>query len=449
MAFDIKKIPFFKNLDMTNPQTKKSVIMLLFAAAAFIMILIFASTGDGEKKVTPATKADSSIPHIQEGEDKDHIEGHSVVDIRGRGRGDNGAFARKMYDDGKSLENILTGEGEAKPDGSTVPSGSGDSFIEAATSSAGAAYAGISNNGQPDQPDQPEQPAEKTKRKPLTPADHATTGRVSGPSQAIAKSSSETKSVDQQTAEAVERKRARIRQMGLDPDTGMPLDQITGQPTVDATTAAQPAEEKTENDEPPAGVEKSVVSVRGKGAMSSFGSGTSRTGDSGFASFGSAEEEAVSSGAKFFKVAFAYDEKVRAGQRVTLRLREKITVDGYELPLNSIVYATCSIKGERLMLKVKNIDINGKAFYLNYDAFDVDWEDGLYCPSKTSSATAKEALRQAGQVVTQTLQSAVTGGIAGRILSSGTSMIQNANGEVTVSVMEGYEFYLMPSTKSQ
>lgn len=196
----------------------------------------------------------------------------------------------------------------------------------------------------------------------------------------------------------------------------------------------------------PGGVEKSVVSVRGKGSMSSFGTGSESGTGSGFSSFGSVEHEAVSSGAKFFKVAFAYDEKIKAGQRVMLRLREKITINGYELPLNSIVYATSAIEGERLALKVKNVDINGKAFYLNYDAVDVDWERGLYCPTKESTKKVKQAVQEGIQIVSSAAQGIITG-IPGRALASGTTMATNTDGEVTVSVREGYEFYLVPAAK--
>ena len=228
--------------------------------------------------------------------------------------------------------------------------------------------------------------------------------------------------------------------MGFDPDTGLPLNQTT--PEQPQGTKTQQTTSQKPASTPPDGVEKSVVSVRGKGSMSSFGTGNDS--GSGFSSFGSAEQEAVSSGAKFFKVAFAYDEKIKAGQRVTLRLKEKITVNGYELPLNSIVYATSSIEGERLILHVRNIDINGKAFFLNYDAIDVDWEKGLYCPSKQSTKKVKEAVREGIQVVSSAAQGVITG-VPGRILSSGTSMVQSDSGEVTVTVREGYEFYLVPS----
>lgn len=449
---DLSKIPFLKNLDLSNAQTRKSALMLLGGVVAILVFILLniPRTKDGDADVqNQAATQSSQAPPIQDGADKDNLRGKTLIEVRER-KNDNGSFARRIFDDSNSsVEDILRGTDSQGADPVTAGEGgtalgtpltstsSGDllsnieSMAEADFQSRTSDLTAASSGQQQQQPKQ-------------APAPAPTPGSTARSSSTKTASSAGTRggggSSRKYSDDPMERKRQHLVEMGFDPDTGLPLDQAAPEQP-QGTKTQQTTSQKTAST-PPDGVEKSVVSVRGKGSMSSFGTGNDS--GSGFSSFGSTEQEAVSSGAKFFKVAFAYDEKIKAGQRVTLRLKEKITVNGYELPLNSIVYATSSIEGERLILHVRNIDINGKAFFLNYDAIDVDWEKGLYCPSKQSTKKVKEAVREGIQVVSSAAQSVITG-VPGRILSSGTSMVQSDSGEVTVTVREGYEFYLVPS----
>ena len=454
MKIDFSKIPIIKefaDMDMSNPETKKNVLMILAVLAAVVIFIILILSG-GEKNTgdqAPSGAAVAQAPPIQDGEDRDRIESTSIINMRERNRSDNGSFARRMFSDSDNVEDILQNKTDSsgKQNGANGQKGTqgrdavdptDPAAVIAAAMAAGDAELDKINRLSENQNDKPAQGSPVASATPIPSSDKGSKGAapVGGRTASSSRSSSSSSAKS-----GTEAKRQRIREMGYDPDTGLPLgtdiDKL-------AAESAQGSEQKP-SAQPPEGVEKAVVSVRGKGSMSSFGSGRS-TSESGFSSFGSREQEAVSSGAKFFKVAFAYDEKVRSGQRVTLRLKEKITIDGYELPVNSIVYATCSAKDDRLLLKVRNIDINGKAYYLNYDAVDVDWEDGLYCPTKESSKKIKQAAQEVGQILSTTAQSLING-VPGRLISSGTSMAQSSNGEVTVTVTEGYEFYLVPASE--
>lgn len=430
---DFSKIPFLKNLDMTNPQTRKSVIMLGVAVVAVIVLLVMAfAKGGGKEKETTSVES-SSIPPIQVGEDKDKLEGQTLIDLREKGKNSNGAFARRMFEDAGNVEDILVDNSTHENDSSS------NNQINASSSrerkSGGTPGANIVEQAMRMADERDAQLMEQLGIS-LDSPQSAQTNRQS------ASSGSSSQDIEEQVQRKQEEIRAAVKAKGYDPDTNMPLannDNGEG----DATTRESPASASASTAMQD-GVAKAEVSIRGRGSMSSFGSGPSRSTGSGFSAFGSSEQEAVSSGAKFFRVAFAYTEKVKSGQRVILRTKEKITVDGYELPINSIIYANCSISEDRLMLSVRNVDINGKAYYLNYAAVDIDWEDGLYCPSKRSAQKAKEVAREAGQIISQTLSGAM-GGFGGRVISSGASMVLNSNGDATVTVMEGYEFFLVPA----
>lgn len=469
MKIDLSKIPIlkeFSQLDMSNAQTRKSVIMAL-AAIAGVVILLIVSIPRPSKSSSVSADAKTqknSAPPIQDGEDLDNVGARSIIDLRTR-KSDNGAFARRMFDEGEGgVESILTKKGK---DGDstgtpaiqpgTAPSGydqidysNPEAVIAAATAEAEAEMSQKFGGGKSADDNKNTSPTNSAGTAKAQNASSSSSNVVaqqtSSSSGTTTKKTSSGKSGGRTSRpkdlnEAAEQRRERIREMGIDPDTGLPImeESVSG-----STTESEPSEHPSAP-QPPEGVEKAEVSVRGRGSMSSFGSSSSQS-ESGFASFGSREQQAVSTGAKFFKVAFAYDEKVKSGQRVTLRLKEKITVGGFELPVNSIIYATCSTKEERLLLKVRNIDINGKAYFLNYDAVDVDWEEGLYCPSNASGKKIKEAAKEVGQIVTSAASS-IMGSIPSRLLSSGTSMVQSSSGVVTVSVTEGYEFFLVPAAK--
>lgn len=454
MKIDFSKIPILKefaDMDMSNPETKKNVLMILAVLAAVIFFIILVLSG-GEKKPDAKAQDNAAVaqtPPIQDGEDRDRIESTSIINMRERNRSDNGAFARRMFSDSDNVEDILQNKTDSADQlgrqGVRQNGQYAQGEVDMTDPAAVIAAATAAGNAEVEKINQIEDQSSGSPRasSPIASASPVPSSVKGGQGSSPAgrRTASSAGSSATTVKSGTEAKRQRIREMGYDPDTGLPL----GVDVNDIAVESAQGTEQKPSAQPPEGVEKAVVSVRGKGSMSSFGSGRS-TSESGFSSFGSREQEAVASGAKFFKVAFAYDEKVRSGQRVTLRLREKITIDGYELPVNSIVYATCSAKGERLLLKVRNIDINGKAYYLNYDAVDVDWEDGLYCPTKESSKKIKQAAREVGQILSSTAQSLVTG-VPGRLISSGTSMAQSSNGEVTVSVTEGYEFYLVPASE--
>lgn len=55
---------------------------------------------------------------------------------------------------------------------------------------------------------------------------------------------------------------------------------------------------------------------------------------------------------------FVRDEKIKNGQRVTIRLLEDLTIDGILVPANSHLSATCTI-GDRLSMRITSIEKKG------------------------------------------------------------------------------------------
>ena len=155
--------------------------------------------------------------------------------------------------------------------------------------------------------------------------------------------------------------------------------------------------------------------------------------------------EGVSYGVRPFRCMFVRDQKLVSGQRVTLRLLEDLPLDGVVVPANTHLSAICKI-GDRLELSVRSLEMNGRIIPLALDAYDTDGLQGIYCPETASSKASKRAADDAVSTAGQTFGGLV-GNIASTVIRTGASIAKSATGELSVSVVSGYEFYLVKSEK--
>ena len=148
---------------------------------------------------------------------------------------------------------------------------------------------------------------------------------------------------------------------------------------------------------------------------------------------------------KPFRCMFVKDEKLKDGQRVTLRLLETYEDNGVRIPANSHLNAICKI-GNRLELNVKSVEMNGKIIPLNLCAYDTDGLKGIYCPETSSNKNAKKAENEALSASGATFGGLV-GDIANTIIRTGVNIARSSSGEVSVNVSSGYEFFLVKSER--
>ena len=146
-----------------------------------------------------------------------------------------------------------------------------------------------------------------------------------------------------------------------------------------------------------------------------------------------------------FRCMFVRDQKLTSGQRVTLRLLEDYNQDGVRIPANTHLAAICKI-GDRLELQVRSLEMNGRIIPLALDAYDTDGLQGIYCPETSAGKNAKKASDDAISTAGQTFGGLV-GDIASTVIRTGASIAKSASGELSVSVVSGYEFYLVKSER--
>lgn len=146
-----------------------------------------------------------------------------------------------------------------------------------------------------------------------------------------------------------------------------------------------------------------------------------------------------------FRCMFVRDQKLKSGQRVTLRLLEDYNADGIRIPANTHLAAICKI-GDRLELQVRSLEMNGRIIPLALDAYDTDGLQGIYCPETSASKGAKQAGNDAISTAGTTFGGLV-GDLASTVIRTGASIARSTSGELSVSVVSGYEFYLVKAER--
>jgi hypothetical protein len=136
---------------------------------------------------------------------------------------------------------------------------------------------------------------------------------------------------------------------------------------------------------------------------------------------------------------FTRDEKVKSGQRVTVRLLEDLIVGTTHIPRNTHLQGVTTIS-DRMELSINSLDMGGRILTFHFEAFDTDGGKGIYCSDL--SQTRKEITEQGVATASTTLNSRL-GRVARDAASVGASIVRSKSGEATVSVPAGYTFYII------
>lgn len=279
---------------------------------------------------------------------------------------------------------------------------------------------------------------------PLIDAVHQADG-VQGPSLSSSSENEELRKARQQAEEA----RKRLIAAGIDPDTGKPFIQpspssqtLAPQPSTAAATdnASGSSSPATPSEDPFKSVPRVVV--RSSGGVSSLGSGWEDSSESVGSINSVSSPEPAGEAAHPFKVMFSKDEKLSSGDRVTLRLLEEMLIDDVRLPENSPLSGIVSISGNRLHITVNSVKIGDRIFALNFVAYDTDAEQGIYCRQTDAARGLRQGVDEAGSVLSSALVTGIAG-YSGRLVSSGASILRSTNGNETVHVSSGYQFFLI------
>ena len=214
-------------------------------------------------------------------------------------------------------------------------------------------------------------------------------------------------------------------------------------PARTAPSEETPAEPAQITEQPPSAEEEARPQVKRSGAVSSLDEDLVTELGNGFSTLDGTDRWVGAEKGKPYRCMFTRDEKVRSGQRITLRLLEDLVIGGVHVPRNTHLQGVVTVS-DRMEIRVSSLDVGGRILSLRFEAYDTDGVKGIYCSDL--SQAGKTALEQGIATVSSTLGSRL-GRLARDAASVGASIIRNKSGEATVSVPAGYSFYIIEQTQ--
>lgn len=131
------------------------------------------------------------------------------------------------------------------------------------------------------------------------------------------------------------------------------------------------------------------------------------------------------------------------GSVVKLRLTHDIFIQEAVIPKNTFLYGTAFLKGERLEVKIQNIQYKNSIFPVELTVYDMDGIDGIYIPGAISRDVAKASADRSIQTLGLTGISDSWGTqAAGMGIEAAKSLISKKVKLIKVVVKAGYQVLL-------
>ena len=131
------------------------------------------------------------------------------------------------------------------------------------------------------------------------------------------------------------------------------------------------------------------------------------------------------------------------GSVVKLRLIIDVMLMGTIIPKNTFLYGTASLKGERLEVKIDNIQFRNSIFPVELTVYDIDGIDGIYIPGALSRDVAKASADRSIQTFGMTgLTDSWGAQAAGMGIEAAKSLISKKVKLIKVVVKAGYKVLL-------
>lgn len=131
------------------------------------------------------------------------------------------------------------------------------------------------------------------------------------------------------------------------------------------------------------------------------------------------------------------------GSIVKLRLSSDINLQGTLIPKNTFLYGTASLKGERLEVKVDNIQFRNSIFPVDLTVYDLDGISGIYIPGAINRDVAKASADRSIQTLGLTGVSDSWGAqAAGMGVEAAKSLLSKKVKLIKVVLKSGYQVLL-------
>ena len=131
------------------------------------------------------------------------------------------------------------------------------------------------------------------------------------------------------------------------------------------------------------------------------------------------------------------------GSVIKLRLGSDILLQGTIIPKNTFLYGMASLKGERLEVKINNIQYRNSIFPVELTVYDMDGIDGIYIPGAINRDVAKSSADRSIQTLGLTgLTDSWGAQAAGMGIEAAKSLMSKKVKLIKVVVKAGYQVLL-------
>ena len=143
------------------------------------------------------------------------------------------------------------------------------------------------------------------------------------------------------------------------------------------------------------------------------------------------------------------EQRIAAGERVRLRLLDRVQAGETLLPEGTIIYGTATISGQRLGIRVQSLASDAGLLTVNLTAYDTDGQPGLFIPDTAERSALKEAAASAGNnlgsgiTVTRGAGQQIASDLTRSLLSGGTKYLSAKLREVRITLKAGHTLFLV------
>ena len=143
------------------------------------------------------------------------------------------------------------------------------------------------------------------------------------------------------------------------------------------------------------------------------------------------------------------EQRIAAGERVRLRLLDRVQAGETLLPEGTIIYGTATISGQRLGIRVQSLTSDAGLLAVNLTAYDTDGQPGLFIPDTAERSALKEAAASAGNnlgsgiTVTRGAGQQIASDLTRSLLSGGTKYLSTKLREVRITLKAGHTLFLV------
>lgn len=143
------------------------------------------------------------------------------------------------------------------------------------------------------------------------------------------------------------------------------------------------------------------------------------------------------------------EQRIAAGERVRLRLLDRVQAGEIILPEGTIIYGTATISGQRLGIRVQSLASDAGLLAVNLTVYDTDGLPGLFIPDAAERTALREAAASAGNnlgsgiTVTRGAGQQIASDLTRSLLSGGTKYLSTKLREVRITLKAGHTLFLV------